>query len=176
MIDYEIIHVDKLHMNMQVKYTLDDNPAYFTRVAFELPITEENLHHLAKTTAFRAQNHWKRVQVAQDFTLSVGTGQAKPTVFTDKPEFDADVESCTERLEETDTELRIVYDITALDANQQIAAIRQKRDSLLAATDYYMFPDRPVSDEMVAYRQALRELPEQSGFPENITWPVRPVD
>ena len=175
MIDYEIIHVDKVQMNMQIKYTLDDNPPYFTRVAFESPIKEENLHRLAKEISYRAQKHWEKVKAEEDFTLSVATGQAKPFVHTEKPDFNADEYACLERIEETETELRLVYDLVELDENTKVSAIRQKRDSLLAATDFYMFPDRPVSDEMVAYRQALRDLPQQADFPDNISWPMRPV-
>jgi len=55
---------------------------------------------------------------------------------------------------------------------------RAQRDSLLAATDYLVMPDYPLSDErrdaVIAYRQALRDVPGQAGFPENITWPDKP--
>ena len=55
---------------------------------------------------------------------------------------------------------------------------RQKRDRLIAATDYLVTPDYPISDDRLAkikiYRQALRDIPEQSGFPHTITWPDKP--
>lgn len=58
------------------------------------------------------------------------------------------------------------------------ASARQKRDRLIAATDYLVTPDYPISDDRLAkvktYRQALRDIPEQSGFPRNITWPEKP--
>ena len=53
---------------------------------------------------------------------------------------------------------------------------REKRDQLLAETDYLLMPDYPLSDEkreaVKAYRQALRDVPEQSGFPASIEWPT----
>ena len=58
------------------------------------------------------------------------------------------------------------------------ASARQKRDRLIAATDYLVTPDYPIDPEKLAkvktYRQALRDIPEQSGFPRSITWPEKP--
>ena len=58
------------------------------------------------------------------------------------------------------------------------ASARQKRDRLIAATDYLVTPDYPISDDRLAkvktYRQALRDIPEQAGFPRTITWPDKP--
>ena len=55
---------------------------------------------------------------------------------------------------------------------------RQKRDRLIAVTDYLVTPDYPIESDRLAkikiYRQALRDIPEQSGFPRNITWPKKP--
>ena len=55
-------------------------------------------------------------------------------------------------------------------------AAREKRDRLLAETDYLLMPDYPISSETLAslkaYRQALRDVPEQSGFPASIEWPT----
>ena len=56
--------------------------------------------------------------------------------------------------------------------------IRAQRDSLLKQTDYLMMSDYPISDDRLAkikiYRQALRDISEQSGFPRSITWPEKP--
>jgi len=58
------------------------------------------------------------------------------------------------------------------------ASARQKRDRLLAATDYLVTPDYPIDADRLAkietYRQALRDIPEQAGFPRTITWPKKP--
>jgi hypothetical protein len=32
-----------------------------------------------------------------------------------------------------------------------------------------------ITDEWRTYRQALRDLPAQDGFPTNVTWPEKPV-
>ena len=51
---------------------------------------------------------------------------------------------------------------------------RQERDSLLAETDWWAASDRMMTAEQTAYRQALRDITDQSGFPTNITWPTKP--
>ena len=58
------------------------------------------------------------------------------------------------------------------------ASARQKRDRLIATTDYLVTPDYPIEPDRLAkvkiYRQALRDIPEQAGFPRTITWPEKP--
>lgn len=59
---------------------------------------------------------------------------------------------------------------------QLAAAARSKRDSLLAQTDWTQAADVPqaTKDLWAPYRQALRDVPQQSGFPTEIVWPVKP--
>jgi len=53
--------------------------------------------------------------------------------------------------------------------------IRDQRDSLLKQSDWTQLPDAPVDQSAWAtYRQALRDVPQQSGFPDNVTWPEEP--
>jgi len=63
--------------------------------------------------------------------------------------------------------------------------LRSERDQRLAATDYLLMPDYPLSDDqrtiLQVYRQALRDLPAQSGAPwdgggEATPWPELPAD
>jgi len=65
-----------------------------------------------------------------------------------------------------------VLDWTLVPLNDTEA--RALRDSLLAATDWTANSDVTMSDEMRTYRQALRDVPSQAGFPDNVTWPERP--
>lgn len=55
---------------------------------------------------------------------------------------------------------------------------RAKRDRLLAETDWTQVLDAPISAEcreaFRVYRQALRDITEQEGFPETIEWPAMP--
>lgn len=60
-----------------------------------------------------------------------------------------------------------------LDASSA-AAVRSRRDGLLAETDWKGLSDVTMSSDWAAYRQALRDIPSQSGFPHDITWPEKP--
>ena len=60
-----------------------------------------------------------------------------------------------------------------LDAEAAKAA-RSQRDSLLAATDWTALSDVTMSAEMATYRQALRDITAQAGFPHSVNWPAKP--
>lgn len=56
--------------------------------------------------------------------------------------------------------------------------IRAERNHLLALCDWTQSADSPLSDEDKArwteYRQALRDIPEQEGFPYDVEFPKQP--
>ena len=56
--------------------------------------------------------------------------------------------------------------------------VRRKRDSLISCTDYYILPDYPSTPDGIEavkqYRQDLRGITLQSGFPRNVQWPSLP--
>lgn len=56
--------------------------------------------------------------------------------------------------------------------------VRRERNFMIAGTDYYILPDYPsTSDGIEAvkrYRQDLRDITLQSGFPRNVQWPSLP--
>lgn len=60
--------------------------------------------------------------------------------------------------------------------SEQLATeARAKRNTLLAASDWTQVIDAPVDQAAWAvYRQALRDITAQAGFPETINWPVAP--
>ena len=49
--------------------------------------------------------------------------------------------------------------------------VRAERNRRLAETDYLFLADQVQSDEIKAYRQALRDLTKQEGFPYMVVWP-----
>ena len=54
------------------------------------------------------------------------------------------------------------------------AALRRERNKRLAETDYLALADVTLTDEMRAYRQALRDLPANTADPANPVWPTKP--
>ena len=76
---------------------------------------------------------------------------------------------------------------TARDAEEQawadaaparaLARLREKRNRLLAETDFYALSDVTMSSDMQTYRQNLRDLPSGKDTVEkcdNVTWPTKP--
>ena len=67
-------------------------------------------------------------------------------------------------------------DVTATEYSPPASAdqVRQERDQLIAETDWWSASDLTMTAEQTAYRQALRDVPAQAGFPANVTWPTKP--
>jgi len=60
-------------------------------------------------------------------------------------------------------------------SNSQAAQVRKQRDDLLAACDWTQLSDAPVDREVWAtYRQALRDISNQDGFPWEVVFPKDP--
>ena len=78
----------------------------------------------------------------------------------------------TEINECPDWKIQLEKEILSLD-------VRLERNKLLSNTDHLIQEDYPISDEkkqeIKVYRQALRDIPQQDGFPENIVWPDKPA-
>lgn len=68
---------------------------------------------------------------------------------------------------------------TIEDAPMTPEEARAQRDKLLLDTDWTQVLDAPIDAETReayrSYRQALRDIPEQEGFPDTITWPELPA-
>ena len=61
---------------------------------------------------------------------------------------------------------------------EQAKSVRASRDALLAECDWVAIKafetGTPVSAELATYRQALRDITTQAGFPWTVEWPVQP--
>lgn len=63
----------------------------------------------------------------------------------------------------------------AAGANDRAAAqVREDRDAKLAVCDWMANSDVTMPDAWRTYRQALRDVPAQAGFPNSIIWPSKP--
>ncbi|KIF50963.1 tail fiber assembly protein [Vibrio owensii] len=58
--------------------------------------------------------------------------------------------------------------------------VRQKRDELIAKTDWTQVPDVPLTEskktEFANYRQSLRDIPQNYSHPDDIVWPDMPAE
>jgi hypothetical protein len=60
--------------------------------------------------------------------------------------------------------------------NKAGEAVRTKRNTLLAETDYFALTDVTMDAAMTSYRQALRDITDHVNFPylEEADWPTKP--
>lgn len=61
----------------------------------------------------------------------------------------------------------------ALDA-QQANSVREQRNKKLSETDWRFRSDMTPSQAWIDYCIALRNVPEQAGFPWDVQWPLQP--
>ena len=61
---------------------------------------------------------------------------------------------------------------------QKAAQVRRERNIKLTECDWTQLNDTPLDNaakiQWTAYRQALRDVPSQAGFPHNVVWPTKP--
>lgn len=57
--------------------------------------------------------------------------------------------------------------------------VRNMRNFRLKQSDKYAYPDYPLTPEKriewTEYRQQLRDIPTQAGFPDTVVWPIKPT-
>ena len=61
--------------------------------------------------------------------------------------------------------------------NRDLASLRQRRNVLLAETDYFALSDNTLTDNMKKYRQDLSDLTnglDTTTKVANVTWPTKP--
>ncbi|WP_461210388.1 tail fiber assembly protein [Desulfocurvus sp. DL9XJH121] len=127
------------------------------------------------TEALYAQNY----KCIMDVT-DVPEGKQRGKVF-----HDSDTGTCIERtyeLEDIPGRFQ-VWDGDAgawtLDRDAAAGAARSERNRRLTGCDWTQVADSPLAEEereaWAAYRQTLRDLPAQPGFPETINWPAEPA-
>lgn len=72
------------------------------------------------------------------------------------------------------------YDGSSFSLSEQYTTLsnekRTERNTLLAETDWWAVSDRTMTQDETDYRQALRDVPQQEGFPTDITWPTKPQE
>ena len=88
-------------------------------------------------------------------------------------------------VEQIDGKWYTKYSVADMDAEaiatkdaEQAKSVRQTRDAKLAESDWRVIKalesNTPQDFEWAAYRQALRDITAQPGFPWTIDWPVNP--
>lgn len=188
---YEFLKLEPKRLLAQVKYS-SEGRVDITRNLIIEDFTEENVLAAVRQYGIAAVNTWNKIDEApSSITLAGGTLVDEPTppqptlepVYEDVPAYDPFVERLEESETITDTQVIYGYVKVALQGQEIVDALeagtqraRLYKESLLSQTDHWLSSDTPAPTvAQLAYRQALRDVSEQPGFPITIAWPVLPV-
>ena len=96
-----------------------------------------------------------------------------------RPDFDPLVQECTEgNFVEVNGAWMLPWVVQDKAQDQAERSIRSKRDGLLSETDWIVIKayerNANIPAEWEMYRQALRDITSQEGFPYSVIWPTKP--
>ena len=99
-----------------------------------------------------------------------------PVVRAAVPQFDPLVQSLVVHSTPTEAAGQWVLGYYVVQKPEEMAGynIRRERNRLLSETDWMALSDNTMTPEWATYRQALRDITSQEGFPYNVEWPTKP--
>lgn len=97
---------------------------------------------------------------------------------TPAPQFDSATHSATAWVENVNGAWLQTWTVQELPEDRAAANVRGIRNQLLSESDWTQLADSPLDpDGKLAwslYRETLRMVPQQAGFPWNVVWPPKP--
>jgi hypothetical protein len=179
MINYKIVEISPLNERLQIEYTKEGCEPYYYMEGLPPTYTAEGLAEIAEDRVWHATQFWDFIEAKSQIEVSEELfiqGSIKDHVYTDAPSYDVSTQKLVDVVTEDETTVYHSKVVESLSVEEITQILREKRTALLSATDNWGIADRGMSDEMRTYRQALRDLPQQEGFPDTIIWPIRPLD
>jgi hypothetical protein len=129
-------------------------------------------------TVIDEQGNIVRSQITQDPNYAVGVQQR--LVKDQIPDYDSLTQKITRITPVPAGQDHVEYSIDPIvytDAELIYQAL-ERRNSELLKSDWTQLPDVPLTAQQVSawavYRQALRNVSDQPGYPRTINWPVQP--
>jgi hypothetical protein len=94
------------------------------------------------------------------------------------PQFDSLVQSLVSHATPTQDagQWTLGYDVVQKPEEMAGDNIRRERSRLLQETDWMALSDNTMTAEWASYRQALRDITSQGGFPYAVEWPTKPKE
>ena len=174
MAGYEITKAEPQQLSLQVRYTETGKPDFWVNLRVT-DFSEEALHAEAKQGVIRAKEFWDGIDgLPESVTLEATEGTAKNVVYTDAPSFDSLTEQASFEWVESDDAITQTWTVSEKSDDDKAFSIRAKRNKIIAETDRFDLSDMTLTDAMATYRQALRDIPQQTDFPTTVTWPTKP--
>jgi hypothetical protein len=105
-----------------------------------------------------------------------------PYTRTSRPSYDPLTQICNDAADffEEGGKWFLGYEVVNKELGAAANSVRQTRNSVLWETDIRVVrcleKGLPVPDEWLSYRENLRNLPQQIGFPFAVVWPTAPYE
>lgn len=186
---YKFEKIDPKNLFVQIRYSADGHPDQLKNFV-AASMEKEELKQMAERYAEVVVKNWENIEAApsevdfvgEEITTTYTQSPIQTIVRDEYPSYNPFTEKVEESIVETSTEVRTTYTVVPLTAEEipiveekLVNLLRRDRELRLAETDFVMFSDTPEpSQEWLDYRQALRDVPQQPGFPQNIIWPEKP--
>lgn len=97
-----------------------------------------------------------------------------PVQQMNPPAFDNKTHQRVESVQQVNGVWTQHWEVSPLPYEQACERVRIHRDNLLRQTDWMALSDVAMAPNMATYRQALRDITAQQGFPHSVEWPVKP--
>lgn len=96
--------------------------------------------------------------------------------WVDPPAFNRETQRCTQLLPQRQgDQWFMVWQVAPIPEAEMSQKVRKDRNQRLAESDWTQLADAPADKTAWAtYRQGLRNISAQAGFPWQVTWPVQP--
>ena len=142
---------------MFVKLTASGQPSQY-------PYTLGNLRRENSQTSF--PKHITNELLAEYNVYPVQTSAA--------PDFDGKTHNVKQSVDLVDGVWTQVWLVVQIDEQAASNNVRAYRNKLISDTDWMALTDNTMAPEWASYRQTLRDLTGQSGFPFAVVWPTEP--
>lgn len=97
-----------------------------------------------------------------------------PVQPNDAPDCDSKTHNVKQSVELIDGVWTQVWSVVQIGQQAAAANVRAYRNKLISDTDWMALTDTTMPAEWAAYRQSLRDVTGQGGFPFSVVWPVSP--
>ena len=172
--NYEIVTASPKELKISIRYYKDGCPDYWVNCNIT-DFSESHIHAMAQAKATKAERFWSDIDtLPETVDLSASTGTIKEKVLVNMPDFDETTQNVELSWTDSDTQTTQTWTVTDKPDDDKAVSIRAKRNFLLSETDHHGLSDVTMSSEMTTYRQALRDIPQQTDFPGTVTWPTKP--
>jgi len=173
--NYEVLHIDTTEKMVVIKFMEEGRTDYVTRRYYKDEINDEIITALVEHAQTEAYAFHHRDAESVAFTPSSWTGSVRSLIMNDIPDYNPSFEKLEESWVETEESRTRVLTVVELDEAEKVVQILLKREELLIATDVNALSDRTMPAALVEYRQALRDITNQEGYPNSVVWPIAPL-